>query len=115
MRKRIMAAISGEAGLAPVYVFLVVGLLVIALVWSAGIYFAASSDGLSTTGIALVIFSPLLAGLLHAMLSAAALHRASITRSAPVRAIAWVVAGIYLLFQLAIFAGCVVLAFNPIV
>lgn len=112
MGKRIIDAISGEAGLAPVYAFLVVGLLVIAFASSAGFYFAASSQGLSTAGIVSVIFAPPLAGLLHALLCAAALHRASIASAPQARAIAWAVALIYLLFQLAVLAACLFLAFG---
>ena len=105
----VLKAITGEAGLASVFAFLVAGAVAIAFASSAGLYLVARSEGASATTVALLLLAPVVAGVLHAGLCVAALWRASHGRSRAMRATVMAIDGVYVLLQLAIVAGCIVL------
>ena len=104
----ISRAISGESGLGPAFAFLVAGAIVIAFASSLGFYLAAK--GASMTSIVLLVFFPLVAGVVHSLAVAVALWRASALRPT-LRTLSLTVAGIYCFLQVAALCGGVLLAF----
>ena len=102
--------IAGEAGLASAFAFLVTGAVVVSLAFSAGLFLAAKGDGASTTSITLLLGTPLFVGVIHSLVSAFALWRASASKSPSVRALTLAVAGFYCLLQVAAFVGGLLLA-----
>ena len=102
--------VTGEAGLGPAFAFLVAGVVAVSFAFSAGLFLAAKSDGASSASIHLLLYSPLVAGAIHSLLSASALWHASATKPRSIRAPTLAVAGIYCILQLAALTGGLFLA-----
>ena len=100
----ISRAVTGAAGLGAAFTFLVVGAVAISFALSAGIYLAAKGNGASTTAVGLLLFSPLVAGAAHSILSAIAVRRASSSKPPLMRTFAIFAAGAYCLLQFATLA-----------
>jgi hypothetical protein len=103
----ISESIAGRAGLGPALLFLVAGAVAIGFAASAGLYLASS--GAPAISATLLLVCPLLAGVVHAIVSAIAVRRGAATSGPATRAIVLLIAAIYLLLQLAALAAAVVL------